>query len=126
MALERRDPIPLGTYWIDVVKDHSGFLAWLKKNANTVKVLKHRDDEKDFRWWFLFEVLSPTKRWPLSVRIGAPTIAPQGAKTTKAKTAQRPKAKGVADYWGDKLPEIATTPMGMIAILGLIWAFNRR
>jgi len=104
MTLERSDPIPVGTYWIDafdlrpegnIIK----FESWLKANRSTVRVLDVRkrfpssgiDINRRTHYWFLFEIKSPTKRWPLSVKIGVPTVAKKGKETTIQDTAKKPE-----------------------------------
>lgn len=89
MALERRDPVPPGIYWLDVPQARVGeFNAWASARDVVVRrsVEKPNSDEPVLTW-YLFEVLQPTP-W---VNIGLPTIAEQGGETTYEDTSQRPE-----------------------------------
>jgi len=140
MTLERRDPIPPGVYWVDVVRNDArpGFERWLKDNAATVKVRNRADKGQQsamarhlglrstFGLWVLFEALEPTKRWPLSVKVGLPTIAQVGRKTKQSDVVQRAPAQGVREYWGAQMGDILTTPGGMLGALFVAWMLSRR
>lgn len=59
MAQERRSPLPVGKYWVDVYeKDWGMFQDWLDRNRSIVKVIatEQYDEEDPKRQWFLFQV----------------------------------------------------------------------
>lgn len=107
-ALQRQDPLPIGTYWIDVIdtQHQQDFAAWLVLNAKTVKVLNSEHfPENDWpdcssldpttggcwpsRDWVKFEVSAPTK-WD-AVEFGFPNIIKPSEKIeTSADTASNP------------------------------------
>lgn len=139
MAFERKNPIPPGTYYVEV-PDKSvtnpvrmkAFTAWAKKHG--VEVLeKKRTLRGDFlsAWnrasvtWVLFRLKKSTPRWPLTLPIGAPTIAKPGVKK-QADTTKRPKKKSVREHWG--FPEMTMPSGGALAVLALAgaWAFSRK
>jgi len=94
-AVERKNPLPAGRYWVDVfAKDSDAFGAWLNSNKATVQVrtTEHFDSDP-VRDWYLFEVSVPTP-WQGP---GFPTIAGPHV-TSSSDTAQRP----------DPVPSVAT------------------
>lgn len=87
MAIERRNPLPAGKYWVDVFDPHtSPFLAWLSKNqANlTVNTTERIQGDPEGNW-ILFTVRSPI----LWEGPGYPTIAGPNV-VSKADTSERP------------------------------------
>jgi hypothetical protein len=110
MALERKDPIPPGVYWVDAVNQTRGvaqWYAWERENKATVEVLKRKIETPLYFWemdgyimWVLFRVKAPTKRWEVNSRLGLPTIAPETTK--QADTVKRPKKRDTAEYWKDE------------------------
>lgn len=89
-AIERRNPLPVGKYWVDVFrKDLSAFEAWGRKNSVKLKVrtIEHfpNDDDALTRDWILFDVLAPVP-WEGP---GLPTIA-DASVTSSSDTADRP------------------------------------
>lgn len=85
-AIERRNPLPAGSYWVDVfAQDLPAFQSWLSANSGSVRVTstEHFDSDPP-RDWFAFTVTSPVQ-WNGP---GLPTIS-QG-ETTSAETSQRP------------------------------------
>lgn len=87
MALERRNPLPAGRYWIDISKEPvplgtwQGFLAAAKGFVH----VDSTEDDPDFSW-FLFTTSKPLV-WPEG--IGAPTIADKSVKS-RSDTVDRP------------------------------------
>jgi hypothetical protein len=83
MALERANPIPPGTYYVDVFDQGAGpvasqnqpaaFEAWLRAPGTVARVL--RRERRGNVTFTLFEVLEPSERWPLSAGLGLPTRA---------------------------------------------------
>lgn len=88
MSFEKRDPIPPGRYWIDIIRDQPGldydaapdyFRQWA--GANNVVIVQQEEakpqylrDTKPIQF-FLFDVKNPTPRWGARMGIGLPNIA---------------------------------------------------
>lgn len=91
MAVERRDPVPPGRYWVFILpKEEAQWASWTQANAATVRVIGVERKEKlepyvpaifatrpdlsiimqDGGAWLLFDILAPTP-W---VGLGFPTI----------------------------------------------------
>lgn len=89
-ALERRNPLPPGKYWVDVfTPQEAAFQDWLRKNKGSVSVITTETfapiDDYPGRAWRLFTVQAPVA-WEGP---GFPTIAEPGVETSED-TAQRP------------------------------------
>ena len=111
MALERRNPIPRGRYWLAAVDQQAilWFDTWLRQHDTTVRVVKREQHEGTFgfglepgavlwdtstwqwgavghsQWvWYLFDVLEPTPRWTAGVKgLGAfPNVVKSAANPT--------------------------------------------
>jgi len=82
MKLERRNPIPPGRYWIDVVgkENIADFGAWILEMQGAVRLVTSQEEtEADPpTLWALFEV--PEGRSPFidQQKFGFPTTAPEG------------------------------------------------
>jgi hypothetical protein len=129
--LERRDPIPPGIYWVDIVSTDFGqylerreaFYRWARSNAGAVKVLQETDSPRvaptyystAFHRWVLFEVLSATSRWPVSAGLGFPNVAAEGEKTKSEDTVQRPDPEPLPSPW-----EMLSGGVGLLALLWLL------
>jgi len=79
MALERRDPLPPGSYSLDVTNEHSEqFTEWCE--ANAIEIVQSEDLESGGLFsvgkWYLFHVPSAAP-WGKSMAstLGWPTIA---------------------------------------------------
>jgi hypothetical protein len=130
--VERANPIPAGTYWIDIVDSNlapvnlQGFNGWAKANAPHVKILKKElkvkggpfDLAKTQVMWTLFRLDQAVPRWPTSVAIGLPTLAAKGDATKPADTETRQKEKSVLEYWG--LPDLPPAALGMLAVVAIL------
>lgn len=102
MALERRNPLPAGTYSVDLPnKLFPIFDNWRQGNKGTVKVIKTNDD-REFSW-VLFSVSAPTQ-WADARQIGFPEIA----KPTDEKSQAFEPTKDVLDQIADVLPSAAS------------------
>jgi hypothetical protein len=88
MPIERRSPLPVGRYWVDII-DRRGevleFDGWIKRGVAAGKLaLIKREDKGTTTWsldysgvrytFYLFDVLEPVE-WPKNKRWGYPTIA---------------------------------------------------
>lgn len=76
MAIERRNPVPPGKYWVDVFEPHiADFRTWLSSNSESVSVDKTEnylaDGDNPAHNWYLFTVHTDIK-WEGP---GLPTIA---------------------------------------------------
>lgn len=118
-ALERRDPIPPGFYWLVVIGDTAqndvskpdNFLFWVQANSTRVRVLKtvHHDqqpipgsfDVAPPNDWFLFQVLSSVNRWGNDTGLGLPDIAPEGANSTEESTVGVPEPTDIFDEFNN-------------------------
>lgn len=136
MSYERANPIPPGTYWVDVIDPSvlsperiEEFDAWAA--ANGVEVLKKErkvtgsplDWVRGVRHWVLFRITKPTRRWPASLPIGLPNRAAPTVKK-EADTSQREPEKSVPEYWG--VPEMKMPNVGPVAFLVALALFAMR
>lgn len=126
MALERRNPLPPGVYWVDIIRDKRAplFVQWLKDNSDIVKVRKTVDDLGD-AWlaaaggspppvWFLFEVLPGRPLIWHAPQWGFPNIAEKGTQTDKSDTVSRPEPeKDPLDQLAEQLPSASTVGTSM-------------
>lgn len=147
MALETKDPIPTGYYWLDLIQADPS-------DVTEISVERTQDAMREFAWWVqsfsprtvhvvkadgawvLFRVDVPSMRWPMDGSIrGLPTRAPWGMATTKDSTVSRRDPEGIVEFWvregielmakaqdavedsGLKLPSFSG--MGVMVILGL-------
>jgi hypothetical protein len=77
MAVERRSPLPVARYWVDVSPaDQPAFNAWVASGAGAIAV-RTTSAYNDGWTWYLFDVLSPVP-WQGP---GFPTIATPDVKT---------------------------------------------
>lgn len=114
MAVERRDPLPVGLYWVDVPRTKwLRFSDWARHWG--VIIRKTREDPDMLvtpeNVWALFEVTNPSTRW---VGIGLPTIA--SASTEPGDTRSRPDPASPLDY----LPAFGSSAIGVLLLLMLL------
>lgn len=122
-ALERRNPLPAGRYWIDVFQpDSAAWQAWLVSNAQNVKIeeTEHFAEVDQFpdRDFFIFKVLTPvTWQGP-----GFPSIADATIKSS-TDTRDRPDpTKDPTDVGADLVesllhPSPTTVAVGTVIFL---------
>ena len=143
MALERRNPVPAGRYWVDVFDQTSthpatkgqntqtAFRDWLRRNAATVKIDSTQSfDTKPARDFYIFRVTAPT----LWEGPGFPEVAPAAVQSS-ADTVQRPDPeKDPLDQLGDALDDVggATSSLILAVAVGAgalllvnVWAASR-
>jgi hypothetical protein len=103
MALEKRDPLPVGRYWIDVTNEHETlFETWTLHDG--VYVLKSTPLEDSIATeagtWYLFETKVPTP-WGMAPTLGWPTIADASVQS-KPDTADAPEVEQptLEDFFG--------------------------
>jgi hypothetical protein len=127
MALERRTPLPIGRYWIDVFKREE-FRAWLRTAAERVHVAATESFAANAggpaRDWYLFEVKAPVA-WS-AITFGFPDIAPPSI-TSSSDTVQRPPPERDPFASGGAIEDAAHAALdalpwvlsGVLAICGL-------
>ena len=143
MALERRNPVPPGRYWVDVfdqVSTHpathgqntqTAFRDWLRRNAATVQSESTQSfDTEPPRDFYIFRVLAPT----LWEGPGFPEVAPASVQSS-ADTAQRPDPeKDPLDQLGDALGSAGSQASALVfavavgagaLVLVNVWAATR-
>jgi hypothetical protein len=144
MAVERRSPLPVGRYWVDII-DRNGevllFDFWLKRgeNAGKLKLINREDrgtttfsiDYSGIRYtFFLFDVLEPIE-WPRGKGFGYPSIAqserhPNAPKIEKSEdTGSRPRVPGPLDTIADLLGDAKTIAILFVGAY-LLTRSNRR
>jgi hypothetical protein len=136
MAVERRNPLPVGRYWVDQFETVGpgagilGFDMWLRRHDNEVRLLKREDFPAGFwggpkhRVWYLFQVEQPVpweRGWGFPTIVQSPAAPTAPPVTSSADTAQTPPPEPgpmqqLEDLFGD-----AKT----VLVVGvLIWAFS--
>jgi hypothetical protein len=86
MAIERRNPLPPGRYWVDTFEPkRTDFRVWLDKNAEYVHVENRKEYLDPPGTWYLFSVSEPV-HWDGP---GLPTIATEEIQSHED-TAQKP------------------------------------
>lgn len=116
-AIERRDPVPIGRYWVDITEDGSRplvrhyFRQWLGEVKDKITVVKEERysaiPSGIARDWYLFDVVSPVS-WPKGKGFGLPTIvqskenptAPK-VETSKDTAIRPPEPKGFGEQLQD-------------------------
>jgi hypothetical protein len=136
MAIERKDPIPIGKYWVDALDEIAIFYfdTWAIRNSGTVKVIKKEENPPGWlsssgrRNWYLFEVTAPTPRWQPVKNLGLPTIvqsptAPTAAPvTSSADTATRPPPPTPSSMFGGMFDDAKTVAI----VLGVLYLATRK
>jgi len=128
MALERRNPLPPGLYWVDVHGDDKihAFNKWVKQDSIRVRKVRATEDPTG-QWpsgnWYLFEVLAPTQ-WDGP---GLPTIA-ENLDLEAEDTVQRPAPEEPLE-WSLPSPGKALAVAGGVALaagIGYVLLTRRR
>lgn len=128
MAAERRNPLPVGRYWVDVFdlvstapatkgqNEQTAFRAWLRRNAATVKVERTQSfDTEPARDFYIFKVVASTP-WEGP---GFPTIAPSGVQSSDDTVTKLPPEKDPLDKLGDALSVPSPSSFALILAVGL-------
>jgi len=148
MAVQRKNPVPPGKYWVDMFDTIGpgggilGFDAWLRRNDDKVKLLKREEHGATFAWdpfsgepatgsrrrvWYLFQVQQPvawTKGW------GFPTIVSTGDNPsppnkpepqTSDDTVQKPTIPGPME----QLSEMFSDAKTVLVIIAAVWLFTQ-
>lgn len=122
MAVERRNPLPAGRYWVDVFETQApAFRDWLFKYAPSVRVVttEHFSDTSPTRDWYLFTVTSPT---PWSGP-GLPTIADPSV-TTSEDTSQRPAPEPLPSLT-DAVQHVAMEALEVVAVISAVFVIAK-
>lgn len=155
MAIERKDPIPIGKYWVDALDEIAIFYfdTWAIRNSGTVKVIKREEHAPGYVWsplspmldpdvpadaatsisrnkrnWYLFEVTAPTPRWQPVKNLSLPTIVKSPTAPTAAPVTSS------ADTATRPPPVTASTMFGGILgdaktvaiVLGVLYLVSRK
>jgi hypothetical protein len=123
VAVERRNPLPAGRYWLDVFgEQRAKFTAWRLLNGKAVRVLATESHDTDPpRDWVRFDTTAPV---PWEAAFGFPTIVPAGADvTTSGQTVQRPdpEPEFLDTIDAKKLEGTVFTTAGIVVGLGILW-----
>ncbi len=124
MAVERRNPLPAGVYWIDVFgANREKFAAWTR--ANKVHVSKTESfDSTPPRDWLKFEVTTPVP-WDAKT-FGFPTIIEPGSTVnTSDDTVQKPPPE-TGPNLDDLLPKPGQLMLGIGLAIGIGLILTRR
>lgn len=119
MAIERRNPLPAGRYWVDVPASKlPAFQSWL--TAHSGEVITRQTEESPETAWYLFDVKAPVP-WEGP---GFPTIA--GDVQGKDDTANGARTEGeIRDEMIDELPKVSLgvggVAVGILGTLGLLY-----
>lgn len=122
MAVERRNPLPVGRYWIDVVQSkQEAFDAWLTANRGKVgiRVSEGKADSDPPHTWILFDVKTPVT-W--NTQFGYPTIAE--GEQSQEDTASRPPPEPSFD-WGIFTGVAAAGLAPLALFLGGLWLLSK-
>lgn len=124
MALERRNPLPKGVYWIDVFGDNrEKFAAWTRTNKVRVSTSESFDSSPP-RDWVKFEVANPVP-WD-GKTFGFPTvIKPGDTINTSDDTVQKPPPE-TSPNLDDLLPKPGNLLLGIGIAIGVGLILSRR
>lgn len=136
MAQVRKQPLPVGRYWISVISPTSSrdttkadnFRAWIKSNPQRLALEKEERGDGSF---FIFRVVNKPITFDQR-QFGFPNVADAGVQAA-ADTAQRPPtpttADAVADIFApirDAIAAAAATSGGRIALIaGLVFLASK-
>jgi hypothetical protein len=137
MTQERRQPLPLGRYWLVVTSSPTApnrldnFRAWAAANPRRVAIDKAEAAGLTTNGaWFLFRVLKPTRFD--QKQFGFPNIAGSDVQTA-SDTTERPPVPKPADIFQDMLTDLsdrlkagAESSLGRAAlVLGLLYLVTK-
>lgn len=101
--IERRNPLPKGTYWIDQVGNENiaAFEDWISRNQPVVGLISsEQTDDNPRAFWYLFKVTggSTGEFLPQWDGPGLPNIAEPGV-TKSSDTVSSPHDMGVVEFF---------------------------
>jgi hypothetical protein len=148
MPIERRNPVPKGRYWADIIDSKSypgcslAFTEWLAKNKKSVVVVQMKQvDSTDMlsldagyqyspkRRWYLFDVTSPVV-WPKNAGFGLPNIVRSKENptapvvTSPADTATKPPPQSGGAILSDWFAQTFSGATGCLLLAGIAWALS--
>lgn len=125
MALERKNPIPAGRYWIDPVgpRAKERFDSWVLAHPASIEVESSEEEttpvEPYWQWFIIFRVTAATPRWEPIQGLGAfPNVAPASVKQ-KTDVEPRPKVPDAMQTLKDAI-ETALSSTGTVLLLGIV------
>lgn len=117
MAVERRDPVPAGRYWIWLNPgEDAAWETWTRQNAPKVRV--RLSEGSDGGTHVVFDVLEPVK-W---IGFGFPTIVESGTLPTTSETVQAPAPPPPLV---DRIDSALTGFRNLVLVGGGIWLISK-
>lgn len=137
MTIERRNPVPKGRYWVDIIdtKSYPGarlfFVAWLARNRGKVEVVKKESFGAlvtgSARDWYLFDVKLPVT-WEKGQGFGRPTIV-RSAENPTAPVVTKPEDTATKPppppSFTEQLSEMLQDAKTILIIGALVYAFSK-
>jgi hypothetical protein len=141
MAMQRKNPVPPGRYWVDqfnsvgpynsaTPQDGIGrFERWLSQNKDKVRLVRREKFNSLFagkeRAWYLFDVVAPVvweKGWgfPTIVQAGATPSAPMTVQTSED-TVQKPPEESAFQGFTDLFADVKAWAI----VAGLIYLMTQ-
>lgn len=140
MAIERKNPLPIGKYWVDIIPTKAAplaittFNAWLARNGRAVNVVDRKEESSTDLFnpsgkshlWCLFSVTAPVK-WETNQGWGLPTIAQSPTAPTaapvasQADTVTRPPPPTASDMFSEWFGDAK----GLVGLLVLGYLLSR-
>jgi hypothetical protein len=139
MAMQRKNPVPPGRYWVDQFNTvgpydsatpQNGidrFERWINQNKDKVRLVRREKFNSLFngkeRAWYLFDVVAPVvweKGWgfPTIVQAGATPSAPMSVQTSED-TVQKPADEGALQPFVELFSDVKT----VVVVVGLLWLY---
>jgi hypothetical protein len=136
MTVERRNPLPIGRYWHNVVElpdkpnARAAFVGWINKNKSVhVEVTTDHPDDEPPSVFYIFAVTAPTV-WEGP---GYPTIATDKVKSqgdTEQGPPPTPSLANQVEAAVDKAGTGIATGVKVVAVLGgialFVWLLSRK
>lgn len=130
MSIERRNPLPVGNYWVDVFEPNvSAFEDWLDRNRRTVGLRSSEAAYKDPSGsWYKFTVIEPTN-WEGP---GFPSIIPasevssvqSSADTSTITAAQKAAAEDARMQVSMATGFLKPLAVGLVAAAAIVLGFK--
>lgn len=122
MAVERRDPVPPGRYWVWLMpEDTARWTSWTRAHAGKVST-RVTEGDPDSGYHVVFDVIAPVP-W---VGFGFPTIVESGTLPTTSQTVQAPAPEpGFAERLERGLNEGFAQVKTVVLIGAGIWILSK-
>ena len=128
MALEKREPLPVGRYWVDAFGDDAvdALTAWTARNAGNINVEQEQRSPGEAgpftnpvpSMFLLWEVKKPT---PWGLKFSWPTRAGADVKS-QTDTVQRPEPEHIPTLEETAKHVMFTAAVFGIVAIGMVWA----